>query len=98
MVNTGCGVYSVPMASISGISKHRQHASILAATKTAVASVRYIQAAQEDRDRVAKTITPVVPPGKTRENLTLTDTYEADDTFAHTEAMKLRGGRLDLII
>ena len=33
-----------------------------------------------------------------RGNPTVTDTYESDDTFAHTEGQKIRGGRFDLIV
>ena len=86
------------MTSITGIGKLSQHASLLAATKAAFAPIRYTQGVQEERDRIAKIIAPAPAIDETRQHLSVTDTYEADDTFAHTEDMKIRGGRLDLTV
>ena len=86
------------MTTISGISARVQIASSLAATKAVEGPIRHAQALQEERDAVAKTVTAAPALDNTRENLDVTDTYEADDTFAHTEGQKLRGGRIDLII
>lgn len=86
------------MTSVSGISAGTRQASILAATKAASATVRHVEAVQDERDRLSTIVTAAPAIDDTRENLSVTDTYEADDTFAHTEGQKLRGGRLDLIV
>ena len=83
---------------ISGVSARLQIASSLAAAKAVAGPIRYAQSLQEERDEAAKIVTAAPALDETRENLTLTDTYEADDTFAHTEGQKLRGRRLDLIV
>jgi len=86
------------MVTISGFSARVQIASSLAATKAMAGPVRHAQALQEERDAIAKVVTASPAIDGSRENLSLTDTYEADDTLAHTEGQKLRGGRLDLMI
>ena len=60
--------------------------------------VRHADAVREDHDRTAKTVTAAPALDEARANPSLIDTYESDDTFAHTELMKARGGRLDLIV
>jgi hypothetical protein len=86
------------MTSISGILSRTRQASILAATKAVTAQVRHADAVREDHDRTAKTVTAAPALDEARANPSLIDTYESDDTFAHTELMKARGGRLDLIV
>ncbi len=86
------------MTSISGISAKSQIASIAASTKGAAAQARYVTGVQEDRDKVAKSIIAPERLDETRQQLGTTETFEADDTFANTEAQKVRGGRLDLIV
>ena len=60
--------------------------------------IRHAQALQEERDTLAKVVTAAPSIDGSRENLNATDTFEADDTFAHTEGQNVRGGRLDLIV
>ena len=86
------------MPTISGVSKRALFHSILAAKKAVGTPIRYAQALQDERDRVAKRVTPAPALDEGRGNPTVTDTYESDDTFAHTEGQKIRGGRFDLIV
>lgn len=86
------------MTTISGVSAGTRQASIIAATKAASATIRHVEAVREERDEKSTIVTAAPALDETRENLNVTDTYEADDTFAHTEGQKLRGGRLDLIV
>jgi predicted acylesterase/phospholipase RssA len=86
------------MTTVSGISRGAQHASILAAKKAAVVPIKYAQGLQAERDKTAKTVIAPDAIDETRPNPDLTKTFEADDTFANTEAAKARGGRLDLLV
>jgi len=82
---------------ITPIKIRPQFASALAASKLASAAANHAQAVQDRRDRIAKTVTGTTDVDQSRRNLESTKTYAADDTLVHTEAQKLRGGRLDLI-
>jgi|DEB0MinimDraft_6_1074348.scaffolds.fasta_scaffold165565_2 hypothetical protein len=91
-------LYIESMTSVSGISAKSQLASIAASTKGAAAQAKYAAGVQAERDKVAKSIVAPERLEETRQNLSQTETFEADDTFAHTEGQKVRGGRLDLIV
>jgi hypothetical protein len=53
---------------------------------------------RNEHNRLAKTVTGAPGIDEARANLSNTETYESDDTLAHTEVMKARGGRLDLLV
>ncbi len=86
------------MTTISGVSARAHITAALAATKNMAGPIRHAQALQEERDALAKVVTAAPAIDGSRENLSVTDSFEADDTFAHTEGQKVRGGRLDLIV
>ena len=86
------------MTSISGISSATRKASILSASKAVALPVRHAEAVRNEHDRLAKTVTGAPGIDEARANLSNTETYESDDTLAHTEVMKPRGGRLDLLV
>lgn len=98
MVKAYDRAYSVIIMELTPVKLRPQFASLIAAKKTGAAAALHVQGIQERRDAVAKTVTATDAAGNTRQNLNLTDTFEADDTFAHTEGQKLRGGRIDLVI
>ncbi len=86
------------MTSISGVSSSTRQASILAATKAVSTSIRHSDAVREEHDQKASQVTSAPSIEEARANLANTETYESDDTLAHTEFMKARGGRLDLMV
>lgn len=86
------------MTSISGVSHATRKASVLAATKAIVAPVRHGDAVRNEHDRVSSRVTSAPALDDARATLSNTETYESDDTLAHTEVMKARGGRLDLLV
>lgn len=90
-------VMDIMPAKLMPVKVRPQFASALAASKMATAAANHAQAVQERRDRIAKTVTGTTDVDQSRRNLASTKTYGADDTLVHTEAQKLRGGRLDLI-
>lgn len=86
------------MTNVSGVSSSTRQASILAATKAVTATIRHGEAVRDEHDRVSSRVTSAPSLDEARANLPNTKTYESDDTLAHTELMKFRGGRLDLIV
>lgn len=83
---------------VSPVKLRPQFASVLAAKKAAVATAIHVQSLQNRRDAAAKAVIAPDRLDDTRPNPDLTKTFEADDTFANTEAAKVRGGRLDLVV
>ena len=70
----------------------------MSASKAVALPVRHAEAVRNEHDRLAKTVTGTPGIDEARANLSNTETYESDDTLAHTEVMKPRGGRLDLLV
>ncbi|NKB43164.1 MAG: hypothetical protein GKS03_02680 [Alphaproteobacteria bacterium] len=86
------------MTSVSGVSHATRKASIFAATKAVAAPIRYGDAVRNEHDRISSRVTSAPALDDARASLSNNETYESDDTLAHTEVMKARGGRLDLLV
>ena len=86
------------MTSISGVSHATRKASILSASRAVALPARHADAVRDEQDKLAKTVTGAPALDDARATLSNNETYESDDTLAHTEVMKARGGRLDLLV